>query len=73
MPSNNSNSNSRGALLSQIQGKTQLRKVSQSDISSSSKNKSTDDSRLAINLNDILNARKQLKKKDTNNDRPYWK
>ena len=73
MPSNNSNSNSRGALLSQIQGKTQLRKVSQSDINSSSKNKSTDDSRLAINLNDILNARKQLKKKDTNNDRPYWK
>lgn len=71
--SSNPNDNSRGALLSQIQGGTQLRKVSQGEINSNRKNKSTDDSRIAINLNDILNARKKLKKKDTSNERPYWK
>ena len=70
----NNNTNSRGALLSQIQGGTTLRKVSQSDINTNkNKNKSTDDSRVAINLNDILNARKKLKKKDTSNERPYWR
>ena len=65
---NNNSNNSRGALLAEIKNGKNLRKVSKSDINT----KNNNDSRITINLNDILDARNNLKKKE-NKDRPYWK
>ena len=68
-----SEAESRGALLAQIQGGVSLRRVSEQNTSGNEKKKkNVDDSRVAINLNDILDARKSLKKCE-DKSRPYWK
>jgi hypothetical protein len=65
---------SRGALLAQIQGGVSLRRLSEQNTSEKNKRKTnnSDDDRVTINLNDILDVRNSLKKCD-NKSRPYWK
>ena len=62
--------NNRSALLSQIKGGISLRKVSHEESNKSSTDK--DNGRVQINLNDIINARKSLKKSEEKS-RPYWR
>ena len=61
-----SSDSSRGALLADIKGGISLKKVSVN------KKTTVNDDRVEINLNEILDARNGLKKRE-GNKRPYWK
>jgi len=64
--SSSDSDSSRGALLADIKGGISLKKVS------ANKKTTINDDRVEINLNEILDARNGLKKRE-GNKRPYWK